>query len=214
MNWKKQLLRKSQLYIIADKKVCGRRPIFEIIKKAKGSGSGIIQFRDKQSPKEYILKDAYMLHKLLANSQTLFIVNDYIDIAKIVDSDGVHLGQYDTPVEIARKLLGKEKIIGVSCHNLHQAIKAQNRGADYISIGPVFPTLTKPEYKSIGLDLIRRINRIMRIPFFVIGGINEGNINEVLLSGAKRVAICRAICQAKSISLKTKKLSEAITYGA
>ena len=210
MKLKKELLRKSRLYLIADKRVAGNRPWFNIVKKTKGLGVNIIQLRDKESPKWSILKDAYILRKLLAHSQTLFIINDYLDIAKLVDSDGVHLGQCDTPVEIARKLLGKDKIIGVSCHNLSQALKAQNIGADYISIGPIFPTQTKPEYKACGLDLIRKAGKMIRIPFFAIGGINESNLNKVLYSGAKRVAICSAICKAKNIPLSTKTLSEAI----
>lgn len=207
MNSKRQRLKKSYLYIIADKKVSGRRPIFNIVKKLKGLDVGIIQFRDKESSKSSILKEAYRLRKLLVNSRTIFIINDYIDIARIVNTDGVHLGQYDTPPEIARQLLGKDKIIGVSCHNLSQAVRAQNGGADYISIGPIFPTATKPEYKSIGLNLIRKTRKVIRIPLFFIGGINDSNINRALASGARRVAICRAICQAKNVALATQRFS-------
>lgn len=208
MKLKKRLLRKSHLYLIADKKAAGARPVVEIVKKIKNSGIDIIQLRDKESPKESVLKDAYAVRKLLSGSQTLFIINDYLDIAKIADADGVHLGQEDTPVEIARKLLGIDKVIGVSCHNLAQALNAQKKGADYISIGPFFPTPTKPEYKAIGPDLIRRAKKMVRIPFFAIGGIDETNVSKVFSSGAKRVAFCRAICRAKNISLAAKKISK------
>jgi len=214
MNLKKKLLRESRLYVIVDKKVSGVKPIFNIVSKIKDSGADIIQLRDKESKKEFILKEAYKLRKLLTNTQTLFIINDYVDIAKIVDSDGIHLGQNDPPLDTARKLLGKDKIIGVSCRNLNQAIEAQKNGADYISIGPIFSTPTKPEYKAVGLDLIMKVKKAIHIPFFVIGGINENNINDILSLGVKRAAICRAICRAKDIPFTIKKLSEAISYGA
>ena len=202
MNLKKKLLKESRLCVIVDKKVSRARPIFNIVSKIKDLGADIIQLRDKESKKESILKEAYKLRKLLTNTQTLFIINVYIDIAKLVDSDGIHLGQNDLPLETARQLLGKDKIIGISCHNLNQAVEAQKNGADYISIGPVFSTPTKPEYKAVGLDLIRKVKKAVQIPFFVIGGINENNINDILSLGIKRAAICRAICQAKSPSAK------------
>lgn len=213
MSSKKQLLKKSHLYLIVDKKVTGPRAIFEIVKKARDSAVGVIQFRDKESAKSAILEDAYRIRKLLSNSQTIFIINDYLDIARIVGSDGVHLGQNDTSPEITRQILGKDKIIGVSCHNLNQAQEAQNKRADYISLGPVFPTAIKPEYKPTGLNLIKKANETIHIPFFAIGGINESNINLVLSLGAKRAAICRAVCQAKNIPLAIQKLSKAVTYG-
>jgi len=208
MNLKKRLLKESRLYVIVDKKVSGSRPIFNIVGRIKDSGADIIQLRDTESKKESILKDAYKLRKLLTNTQALFIINDYIDIAKIADSDGIHLGQNDLPLDTARQLLGKDKIIGVSCHNLNQAIQAQKNGADYISIGPIFPTPTKPEYKAVGLGLIKKAKEAIHIPFFVIGGINENNINDILSLGVKRTAVCRAICRAKDIPSTIKKLSK------
>lgn len=206
MNLKKKLLKESHLYVIVDKKVSMGLPILNIVSKIKDSGADIIQLRDKESKKESILKEAYKLRKLLTNTQTLFIINDYIDIAKLVDSDGIHLGQNDLPLETARQLLGKDKIIGISCHNLNQAIAAQKNGADYISIGPAFSTPTKPEYKAVGLDLIMKVKKAVHVPFFVIGGINENNINKILSSGIKRAAICRAICQAKDIVSSIKNI--------
>ncbi len=208
------MLEKSHLYILIDKKASGCRSILKTVKKIKDSLPLIIQLRDKESKRESVLKEAYALRKLLLNSKTIFIINDYIDIAKIVNSDGIHLGQDDLPPAIARKLLGKDKIIGVSCHNLNQAIQAQKDGADYISIGPIFPTPLKPEYKNTGLNLIKMVSKKIRIPFFAIGGIDQNNLSRVLSSGAKRIAICRAICRAKDIPFTIKKLSKAITYGA
>lgn len=208
MKSKKRLLKDSHLYVILDKKLLGNKPIINTARKIKDLGVDIIQFRDKESNKEITLKYAYKLRKLLLNSKTVFIINDYIDIAKMVDSDGIHLGQDDLPIEIARQILGKDKIIGVSCHNLEQAIRAQNRGADYIGIGPVFSTPIKPTAKTIGLGSLKEIKKKIKIPFFAIGGINENNIDRVLSYGAKRVVVCRVICQAKNLARATKNIKD------
>ncbi|MBU4345803.1 MAG: thiamine phosphate synthase [Candidatus Omnitrophica bacterium] len=189
MNSKKKLLEKSGLYVIIDKEVWRRRPKFSDTK-IKDLPVDIIQLRDKISDKETVLKDALRLRRALSNTGIIFIINDYLDIARLIDSDGVHLGQDDLPIGIARRLLGKDKIIGVSCHSLKQAKSAEVQGADYISIGPVFSTPTKPEYKPVGLGLIREISQEIKIPFFAIGGINEKNIGKVLDAGAKRIAVC------------------------
>jgi len=200
MKPKKDLLRKQRLYLIVDKKISYNRNIPAMVARIKGSGAGIIQFRDKQSNKESIVKEALLLRKALSNTNTLFIVNDYLDVAKILNCDGLHLGQEDSSLGIARKILGPDKIIGVSCHNLKQALKAQEEGADYIGFGPVFPTTTKPRIKkTTGLNLMKKLKKRMKIPFFAIGGINKSNINEVLSSGTDKVAICSAILKAKNI---------------
>lgn len=201
---KKKLLEKCRLYVILDKKVCRHRSLVDITKAIKGHGLNIIQFRDKEPKKGESLRNACRLRKLLLNTPNIFMINDYLDLAKIIDSDGVHLGQYDSSLQIARKILGKDKLIGVSCHNLSQAQKAQANGADYISIGPLFATPTKPQAKAIGLNLLKEIAEHIKIPFFAIGGINENNIARVLSYGAKRVAVCRAVCQAKNISSTIK----------
>jgi thiamine-phosphate pyrophosphorylase len=193
MNSKKRLLKKSRIYAIIDKELSRKIPVSALARKLKDSGLDIIQFRDKISKKKDILKEAILLSKLLANSNTIFIVNDYPDIAKISDSDGIHLGQTDTPIETARRILGKDKIIGISCHNLKQAKEAQTEGADYISIGPVFPTPLKPGVKPLGLKLIKKAKKEIRIPFFAIGGINQDNIGRVLSAGARRIAVCRLV---------------------
>ena len=93
-------------------------------------------------------------------------------------------------------VLGKDKIIGISCHNLRQALKAQKEGADYIGIGPVYPTVTKPEYRAIGLNVLRKLKGKIKIPYFAIGGIHEGKIKEITAAGARRIAVCGAILKA------------------
>jgi thiamine-phosphate pyrophosphorylase len=213
MNLKRKLLQESRLYVIIDKEALKRvRPLINAAGNIMEAGADVIQYRDKISDKETVLENALLLRKILKNSKTLFIVNDYLDIAKITDSDGIHLGQDDLPIELARRILGKDKIIGISCHNLKEAVSAQNKGADYISMGPVFATLTKPNLKPLGLGLINEAAKIIRIPFFAIGGINKSNISEVLTFGAKRVAVCRAVCQAKDISSLTTRFINFLGY--
>jgi len=207
MRSKKKLLKESSLYIVIDKIVCAPRLPLNIAGKIVDGDVNIIQFRDKESKKENIIKDVYALRKSL-NSNTIFIVNDYLDVAKMLDCDGIHLGQDDLGIEIVRRILGEDKIIGISCHNLRQAIKAQYERADYISIGPIFSTPTKPEYKSVGLDLIKDVSRKIKVPVFAIGGIDESNIEKVLSSGAKRVAVCRAVCRADNIIKAVKRLKK------
>lgn len=210
MNLKKGLLKRLRLYVILDRAALRGKPPEETAAKIKNSGVGIIQLRDKASGKDIILKEAQALGKALLKSRVLFLVNDYLDVAKIADCDGIHLGQNDSSVEIARKILGEEKVIGISCHNLAQAFKAKEDGADYVSIGPVFPTPLKPNKRAVGLDLIRKIQEKIKIPCFAIGGINEKNTAKVLKAGIKRIVVCRAICEAKNPLSAAKQLSKAI----
>ena len=198
MALKKKLLWKSRLYIIADKQALGKRKL-TALKKIKKLPI-ILQYRDKVSDKDSILKGAKDFLLAFGRDNFLFIVNDYPDIAKIINADGVHLGQSDASVSAARKILGKNKIIGVSCHSLKQALAAQSQGADYVGIGPIFPTLTKPGVKAVGPGLIRKCVGKLRIPFFAIGGINRDNLGLILGSLGKRIALTRAICDSKDIA--------------
>ena len=206
------MLRNSRLYVIIDKETCERRPLADIANKIKNKGVDIFQYRDKVSNKETVLRNARTLKKS-CSANTLFIVNDFLDVAKIIDCDGMHFGQGDLSLKLARQFLGPNKIIGISCHSLKQAIDAQNYGADYIGVGPIFSTTTKPGYRPVGLGLIKAISKKIKIPFFAIGGINRNNLNSVLSSGAKRVAICSAICKAKNINRELKRIREALSCG-
>lgn len=202
MGSKKKLLQKSRLYVIADNA--------RAIERLGGRAVDMIQLRDKASKKEEVLSRAQEFKKLFASNGTIFIVNDYIDIAMIAGSDGVHLGQGDTPLNIARRLLGKSKIIGKSCHTLNQALNAQNEGADYIGVGPVFKTPTKPGRKAVGLALLKKVKDAVKIPVFAIGGINEENLSQVLSAGVKRIAVSRGVLNAKYPAIAAKSLSRAL----
>lgn len=207
---KKKLLN-SWLYLILDKKIVGRTKLANIIRQINNSCVDIIQLRDKSNKKETILRDALLIKKLLSGSRRIFIINDYIDIAKLANADGIHLGQEDISISLARRILGENKIIGISCHNLKQALAAQRQGADYISIGPIFPSLTKPEYKAVGLGLIGKIKEKIGLPFFAIGNIKPDNIDRVISYGAMRIAVCRAILKSKDLILSSKFFSSRLT---
>lgn len=198
------LLKKSRLYAIVDKKACAKKSPREIAQRLKQGGADIIQLRDKISDKKDLIKTALQLKTVLARSRCLFIINDFLDIAKIIDCDGVHLGQNDVSVKTARKILGEHKLIGVSTHSLRQARAAQKKGADYIGVGPIFETRTKNGCrKGLGTGILGQIKKVIRIPFFAIGGINAVNINEVLSKGSRRIALCSALCKAGRIKSTT-----------
>jgi thiamine-phosphate pyrophosphorylase len=210
MKSKKKLLKKSRLYLILDKKTCKGEPLGLVVNKIKDSKVDIIQLRDKRGNKYNVLKDAMRLNKIFKASGKILIINDYPEIAKIAGCDGVHLGQSDWPVKKARKLLGKNKIIGVSCHSLKQAKIAQSEGADYIGIGPVFATKTKPDYSPIGLSVLKALRGEIKIPYFAIGDIKEDNLKSVSGQGVKRVAVCRAILEKKSVKKVANRLYRAL----
>lgn len=209
MKWKKNRLKQSQIYLIVDKQSLRGRSAEDVVRRLRNSPIDLVQLRDKISPREVVLSQARRIKKILSETNKLFIVNDYLDVAKIADADGVHLGQGDLPLEIARSILGEDKIIGVSCHSQRQALAAEAGGADYIGIGPVFSTPTKPKLPPIGSKLAKRISANSSLPCFFIGGINCNTVGEFKLTKSKAVAVCSAIlesacCESTIIGLKEK----------
>lgn len=207
--WKKKQIEKFRLYVILDKDICGKRNILKISKVALNGGADIIQFRFGDTAKtKDILAQALELKEMVTGFGKIFMINNRLDLAQAVGACGIHLGQNDMPVDIARKILGPYKIIGLSCHSLSQVKGAARQDVDYISIGPIFKTPTKPEYHSVGTRLIQETANNIKIPFLAIGGINKRNIDKVKAAGAKMVAVCRAVCQAKDVYQATKQLKE------
>ena len=143
--------------------------------------------------KKAIFDEAVKIRKLTLKHKVTFIVNDFIDIAMAVNADGVHLGQEDMPVEEARKIMGRNRIIGISTHNLKQAVEAQESGADYIGFGPMFHTGTKDAGHPKGTKKLRAIKKYVKVPVVAIGGITLENVNEVLEAGADAVAVVSGI---------------------
>ena len=181
------------LYFITDSKIT-KKTVIDDVKSAIKGGVKIIQYREKEAPLKQMIEEAKEIKNLCQKNNVVFIVNDRIDIAVASDADGVHLGQNDERCETARKILGKNKIIGLTAHNVKESIEAEKLGADYIGLSPIFSTGTKADAgKPCGTEMISRVKKYVKIPIVAIGGINESNIGEVLKAGAKNTAIISAI---------------------
>lgn len=195
------------VYLILDRKLCGTRDPLKLAEEAIIGGVDVIQLRDKESPLKKIVEVAHGLRELARKRNVSFIVNDRVDIALAVDAHGVHLGEDDLPLNLAKQILGKDKVIGVSTHNLAQAKEAEKMGADYISVGAIFPTQTKSDALVVSVDLIRQIEaNNTRIPFVAIGGINLDNVEEVIRAGAKMIAVGRAILGREDVREAAREL--------
>ena len=180
------------LYFITDRTV-SRRPLKEIVRQALSAGIKTIQIREKSLSKKELYREILSLKPLFAEQRALLIVNDYVDIALALKASGVHLGQEDMPVKEARKILGKDKIIGVSTHSLKQAVEAERAGADYIGFGPVFHTATKSAGRPKGINVLREIKSCITIPLVAIGGITVDSVSDVFNAGADAVAVASGI---------------------
>jgi thiamine-phosphate pyrophosphorylase len=170
-----------------------------IVEQMIEGGVDLIQLRGKGKSLKELVGLADALHELTARSSTPLIVNDYAEIASRVPVEGVHVGQDDDSIEVARQKAGRDILVGKSTHSLDQARAAQREGADYIGFGPIFVTPTKPDYAPIGLEDIRRVHAEVNLPIFCIGGINIDNLQSVIDAGAKRVAMVSALLKAHNI---------------
>lgn len=200
MSWRKKSLKSCRLYVIIDNEVVKGKAVLSLAARLKRLDVDIIQYRDKLSSSREFLKNAAGLKKIFEATDKILIINDRPDIAAITGADGVHIGQEDLPVNSARKLIGKPGIVGVSCHSIAQALKAQREGADYIGVGPVFLTQTKPGVRPVGVELVRRCQSKIKIPFFAIGGISRSSIRSLSpFFSPLRVAVCRDICLSRDL---------------
>jgi len=158
-----------------------------------------------------MLEECRDIRRLTREAGVLFIVNDYCDIARLVDADGVHVGQDDLPVAAVRELIGPGKIIGLSTHSPEQAAEAVSAGADYIGVGPIFATATKDDVCApVGLEYLEHVVRSCPLPFVAIGGIKEHNIGQVVHRGAKSVCLVTEIVGAEDITATTRRLQAAL----
>ena len=185
------------LYLILDPEVAGARSLTELTKTALAAGVRAFQLRVKTPATRTFYELAATLCPLVQKGGGTFLVNDRCDIASAVGADGVHLGQEDLPLADARAILGPGKLIGISTHNLNQAREAEGGGADYIGFGPIFPTTTKENPDPVvGVAGLREVRAKVRIPIVAIGGINAGNIAEVVTAGADCAAVVSAVLAA------------------
>lgn len=182
----------AKLYVIVDQAVVSGNPV-KVAWAAIRGGADVIQWRDKVSPDGEFLDVAKSLRSCTREENVLLVVNDRVEIALQVGADGVHVGHEDTPVRQVRERVGPAMLIGRSTHSLEEALRAEADGADYLGVGPVFQTPTKPDVRPVGLELVRQVAPKIRIPWFAIGGIDLQNLPLVLSSGAVRVAVVRAV---------------------
>lgn len=194
------------LYLITD--ASGARGHEEIVREAIAGGARLIQFRDKYLSKDEFRDMAFRLRKITADASAAFIVNDDMETALACGADGVHLGQDDTPLPIARKIVGNGLIIGISTHSLAQALAAEEDGADYIGFGPIFKTGTKDAGEAKGTSRLRSLKEKIKIPIVAIGGINLDNASEVIEAGADAVAVISAVSEAQDAALAARRFVE------
>jgi thiamine-phosphate pyrophosphorylase len=197
---RQQRLLRSQLYLVTSP----TKDLLSVVEAALAGGLTLVQYRDKNASDGERLSYAQQLCRLCHQYGALFLVNDRVDIALAVDADGVHLGQQDMPINAARQLLGPHKIIGSSTTNPEEMQRAIQGGADYIGVGPVYETPTKVGKPAAGLEYVRYAAQHSPIPWFAIGGIDVNNINDVILAGAERVAVVRALMEAEQPTLVTQ----------
>jgi len=198
------------LYFILDTGFLKGGDELEAAEKAIRGGARIIQLRDKHRDRGELLELALRLKDLCSRKGVLFLVNDHLDIALAGEADGLHIGQKDLPLTVARRLLPQDRIIGVSTHSLEQALKAQAEGSDYIAVGAVFPTSTKEGAVAVGPETLRRIREAVSLPVVAIGGINRDNVAQVMAAGAEAAAVISAILGAPDIEKATREMIDAI----
>lgn len=199
------------LYVITDRAIGKNRPLEEIVAAAIRGGATMIQLREKVWGARRLVEAGRRLLAITRPAGVPLIVNDRVDVALVIDADGVHLGQDDLPVADARRILGPERIVGASAGTLPEAMSAEADGADYVGVGSIFPTASKPDAgDAIGPEVLRQIRAALSIPVVAIGGITHANVAEAIRAGAHGVAAISAVVGAEDIREATRRLVAAI----
>ncbi len=199
------------LYVVTDRGLSRGRSDSEVARMAYEGGADVVQLRMKDADGREMLAQAVEIREIADELCKLFIVNDRVDVAIASGADGVHLGQSDLPVEVARDLMGEDAIIGVSVHNAEEAVAAVDGGADYLSVGAIFSTSTKPDaQQGLGLGAIYEVVRAVDVPVVAIGGINRGNIQHVIRAGADSAAVVSAVVAQDDVRAAAHELRDLI----
>ena len=195
----------SGLYIILDPSICPARPLVNVLTAAAEAGAALFQYRNKTASMKEAYVEALALRQAAKKAGALFIVTDRCDLALAVDADGVHLGQGDLPLDLARRVMGPDKLIGISTHNPDQVREATAGKLDYLGFGPIFKPGSKQDHDPVvGLEGLRAMRRLTSLPVFAIGGIQIDQVGEVMRAGANGVAVISAILKAPDISYAVK----------
>ena len=205
MNAKKEDL---LLYAVTDRSWLRGETLYAQVEKALKGGATFIQLREKELNEEAFYQEAVELKKLCHQYKVPFVINDNVEIAKKMDADGVHVGQSDMTACDVRKILGEDKILGVSAQTVEQALLAEQMGADYLGVGAVFPTGTKTDAVEVDAETLKAICAAVKIPVIAIGGIKADNLSELSGSGICGIAVVSAIFAAEDITETTKELKE------
>lgn len=199
---KKDLL----LYAVTDQSWLGEETLYEQVEKALKGGVTFVQLREKHLPEEEFVQEALQIKELCRKYRVPFVINDNVEIAKKIDADGVHVGQEDMEAENVREILGPDKIIGVSAHNVEEALRAESHGADYLGVGAVFSTSSKPDAGNISHETVKAICEAVKLPVIGIGGVSRENILQLRGNGLCGVAVISAIFARKDIERAAAEL--------
>jgi thiamine-phosphate pyrophosphorylase len=210
--WRGARLRETlRLYVITDRALARGRPDIEIAREAIAGGATALQLRWKAGPLSEALQVGHALRALCREAGVLFVVNDRVDLALALEADGVHVGVSDLPVPETRKLVGESMVVGFSPETLEQALAAEAAGADYLGVGPVYPTTTKPDAgPAVGLEHLAQIAGAVGIPVVGIGGITAANAAAVIRAGAVGVAVISAVVGAGDVREAARQLREVV----
>jgi thiamine-phosphate pyrophosphorylase len=198
------------LYVVLDRAATRGRSLEDVLAAVIDGGCRMVQLRDKDTPSGRVLPLAERLLARARRAGVTFIVNDRVDLAVAVGADGVHLGQDDLPARLARPLLRPGMILGISSHDVAQAHAARDAGADYVAVGAMFATTTKPDFQLVGPGLVRKLRPDIRVPLVGIGGITHDNVGDVIRAGADGVAVISAVCGATDPTAATRRFLDII----
>ena len=204
---KKDFLHRIRLYVLISSNIA-KKSVKETARLVIDGGADAVQLREKTISDSKFISLAREVRDITTKRGSLLIINDRVHVVRKVNADGIHLGQQDMSALEARNTIGDEKIIGVSTHSITQARQAQKDGADYIAIGPIYPTSTKGHEPSVGIEIIHEISEAVSIPIIAIGAITLENLDGVLKAGASRIAVCSAIIGSKDIYSSTRQFKE------
>lgn len=197
------------LYLVTDRELMSCPTVEECVERAVAGGVSVVQLREKSCTSREFYELAVRVKKITAALNVPLIINDRIDICLAADADGVHLGQKDIPCAAARKILGRDKIIGVSAALPEEARRAELDGADYLGVGAVFSTSTKSDTRPVTPEIIRQIRAAVSIPFVAIGGINKNNIPQLYGLGINGAAVVSAVAAQQDIEAAAREMRAA-----
>lgn len=198
------------LYLVTERSLLQGIELEQAVEEAILGGTTLVQLREKNISTMEFYKIAVDIKKITDKYNVPLIIDDRLDIALAVDAAGIHVGQSDMPCEIARKLVGKDKIVGVSAHTVEEALKAQKDGADYLGVGAVFPTGTKKDAIDVSMETLKEIVQKVNIPVVAIGGVNQDNVDKLADTGIDGISVISAILGKKDVRKAAKELKEAV----